>query len=259
MGTLLLALPVGIPVQAVFAQDAEAAKNAQQARDALNAMVTAMGGEMWLDQVNVFKHGHAAGFFHGNPDPGTTEIFEFESWPDKDRIEVTKHRDVIEFFVGQEGWEVNYRGKRALPKDQVDEFLRRRNHSIKVAAKVWLNDPKTILVYEGKHLASRHMADQVTLISAQNESITILMDANTHLPLERRFQWRDPEYHDKNTDVEDYDDYHTIQGFPTPLNISRAKNDEMTRQYYIDHVEYNRNLPGDFWDVNAAARRLKKK
>ena len=136
--------------------------------------------------------------------------------------------------------------------------MRRRNHSIEVAAKVWLKDPKTILIYEGKHLAARHLADQVTLISAENDAITILMDADSHLPLERSFKWRDPEYHDLNTDTEEYADYHVMDGFPTPLNISRSKNGEMTRQFYVKDIQYNRTLPDDFWDVTAAAKRLKR-
>ena len=255
---LALALPAGIPARLARAQDAVADKNAQQAREALNKMIAALGGQAWLDQKNVERHGYVAGFYHGNPDPGTTEVYEFTAWPDKYRQEVTKHRDVIEFYVGNEGYEVNYRGKRALPQDQVDDFIRRRNHSIEMAARVWLKDPKTILVYEGQHLAQRHLCEQVTLISAQNDAITILMAADTHLPMERSFKWRDPEYHDLNTDTEDFDDYHTIGGFPTPMNISRSKNGEMTRQFYIKDVEYNRDLPDDFWDVDVAARRLKK-
>lgn len=246
------------PVSLARAQDAVADKNAQKARDELNAMIQALGGQAWLDQKNVMRHGFLAGFYHGNPDPGTTEAWEFTSFPDKFREEVTKHRDVIEFYVGNEGWEVNYRGKRALPQETVDDFLRRRNHSIEVAAKVWLKDPNTILIYEGQHLAERHLCEQVTLISVQNDAITILLDADTHLPLERTFKWRDPTYHDLNTDTEDYADYHTIDGFPTPLNISRSKNGDMTREFYVRNVEYNRTLPEDFWDVNAAARRLKK-
>lgn len=253
-GVLAVALPVGV----ARAQDTVADKNAEKARDALKAMIDALGGQAWLDQKNAMRHGFLAGFYHGNPDPGTTEVWEFTSFPDKFREEVTKHRDVIEFFVGNEGWEVNYRGKRELPQDSVDDFLRRRAHSIEVAARVWFKDPKTILVYEGQHLAERHLCDQVTLISAENDAITILMDADTHLPLQRVFKWRDPLYHDMNTDTEDYADYHDIEGFPTPLNISRTKNGDMTREFYVRNVEYNRDLPEDFWDVNAAARRLKK-
>ena len=236
----------------------EVAKNAQQARAVLDKMVEALGGQAWLDIKNREQHGHVAGFFHGNPDPGTTEIFEFHSWPDHDRVDVTKHRDYVQFFTGRESWEVTWRGKKEIPKEQTDEYLRRRDHSIETAVKVWLKDPATILLYEGQHMAARHLAEQVTLISSLNESVTILCDMQTHLPLQRSFEWRDPVYKDKNTDTEEYADYHTFQGFPTALNISRSKNGEMVRQFYIDKVTYNENLPDDFWSVDAAEKRIKK-
>jgi hypothetical protein len=145
-----------------------------------------------------------------------------------------------------------------MDKEQLEDFVRRRDHSIETAVKVWLKDPNTILVYEGQHLAERHLAEQVTLISADNEAITILMDTQTHLPLRRSFQWRDPVYKDKNTDAEEYDNYRTVDGFPTPYSISRFKNDEMVRQYYVTKVSFNQQLPADFWSVDAAERRIKK-
>jgi hypothetical protein len=233
-------------------------KNARQARAALDAMVRALGGDAWMNMQNQEREGHIAAFYQGRPDPGTTEYFEFHQWPDHDRIEFTKHRDVAQFFIGRQGLEVTYRGKHPLDKDIVDDYMRRRDHSIETAVKVWMKDPNTILIYEGQHLAERHLAEQVTLISSQNEAITILMDEQTHLPLRRTFQWRDPEYHDKNTDAEEYDDYHVIQGFPTPLTISRYKNDDVLRQYFITKVSFNQTLPADFWDVDAEARKVKK-
>lgn len=260
LGAALLSIPA-----APRAQDAQtravqndAAKNADQARVKLEAMIQAMGGQTWLDIKNRYQHGQVAGFYHGTPNPGTLEMFEFHAWPDHDRLEATKHRDVITFYIGQEGWECTYRGKRAVPQEQLDEYLRRRGHSIETAVKLWMKDPKTIMVYEGQHLASRHLADQVTLISPENEAVTILMDSQTHLPLQRSFQWRDPVYKDKNTDTEEYDDYHVFDGIPTPMRITRYKNDEIVRQFYIDKIQYNQDLGADFWDVNTTARRLKK-
>ena len=32
---------------------------------------------------------------------GTTEYWEYHAWPDHDRIEYTKHRDVVQFYVGR--------------------------------------------------------------------------------------------------------------------------------------------------------------
>jgi hypothetical protein len=255
IAALLLAAPAATRTQS--GGDA-GAKNAAQARTALNAMIQALGGDAWLNQKNKEMEGHIAAFFHGTPDLGTTETFEFHQWPDRDRIEVTKHKDVVEFFVGNQGWEVTYRGKKPIDKDILDDYLRRRDHSIETAVKVWMKDPNTILVYEGERLAERHLAEQVTLISPQNESVTILMDAQTHLPLRRVFEWRDPDYHDKNTDAEEYDDYHNVDGFPTPFTISRFKNDEQVRQYYVTKVSYNQNLPADFWNVDAAEKKITK-
>jgi hypothetical protein len=254
MACAVLAMP-----QTTRTQTADdAAKNAQQARAALNAMVQALGGDAWLNMKNSMQQGHVAAFYHGQPDLGTTDLWQYHQWPDHDRTEVTKHRDVLEFYIGRDGWEVTFRGKKPMQKDLLEDYLRRRDHSIETAVKVWLKDPNTILVYEGKTMTERHLSEQVTLISPQNESITVQMDVQTHLPLKRSFQWRDPIYKDKNTDSEEYDDYHIIEGFPTAFSITRLRNDEMVRQYYVTKVEYNRDLPADFWDPDAAARRVKK-
>jgi hypothetical protein len=246
------------PVSRTQTSDESGDKNAKQARAALDAMVQAMGGQAWLNMKNMMRQGHVAGFDHGQPGEGTTDYWDYHAWPDQDRIEFTKHRDVVQFYLGHQGWEVTYRGKKALPQEQVDDWLRRRDHSIETVVKTWLNDPKTILVFEGQRLAERHLADQVTLISAQNESVTILMDTQTHLPLRRTFQWRDPEFKDKNLDAEEYDDYHTFDGIPTAFTITRYKNQDVIRQYFVVHVTYNQQLPADIWSVDAANQRIKK-
>jgi len=255
LAVAMLAMPFAARTQTT---DDASQKNAKQARTALDAMVQAMGGPDWLNMRTQLRQGHVAAFFHGKPSGGTTDYWEYHVWPDHDRIEYTKHRDVLQFYIGRTGEEVTYKGKAALPQEQVDDFLRRRDHSIETVIKLWLKDPQTILIYEGQRLAERHLADQVTLISAQNEAVTILMDTQTHLPLRRTFEWRDPLYKDKNLDAEEYDDYHTVNGLPTPFTITRFKNEDMISQRFLDHVTYNQDLPADFWDVNAAERRIKK-
>jgi hypothetical protein len=246
------------PVTRTQTTDEASVKNAQLAHAALDRMVQALGGPAWLNIKNQQRQGHIAAFFHGKPSGGTTAFWEYHEWPDHDRYEYTTHRDVLGFYIGREGWEVTYRGKHPLPQEQVDDFLRRRDHSIETVIKNWLPDPKTILVYEGQHLAERHLAEQVTLISANNEAVTILMDVQTHLPLRRTFEWRDPLYKDKNLDAEEYDDYHMMGGFQTPLNVTRFKNEDMVRQQFIDKATYNEQLAPDFWSVDAAEHRIKK-
>lgn len=254
---LITLLLVALPVSTQTSDDI-GAKNAQQARTILDAMVQALGGDAWLNMKNQVREGQVAAFFHGKPSGGTTEYFEFHQWPDHDRIEYTKHRDVVQFYEGRTGEEITFKGKNVLPQEQIDDWMRRRDHSIETAIKVWLKDPQTILLYEGQKMAERHLADQVTLISSSNEAITIQTDTQTHLPLRRTFEWRDPLYKDKNLDAEEYDDYHVMDGFPTPFTITRYKNEDQIRQYFLVHVKYNQDFPADFWDVDAVTRRIKK-
>jgi len=254
---LLTLLLVALPLSTQTSDDI-GTKNAKQARAVLDAMVQALGGDAWLNMKNQERQGQVAAFFHGKPSGGTTEYFEFHQWPDHDRIEYTKHRDVVQFYQGRTGEEVTFKGKAPLPQEQVDDWVRRRDHSIETAIKVWLKDPQTILLYEGQKMAERHLADQVTLISSSNEAVTIQTDTQTHLPLRRSFEWRDPLYKDKNLDAEEYDDYHVMEGFPTPFTITRFKNDDQIRQYFIVHVKYNQDLPPDLWDVDATTRKIKK-
>ena len=261
MGKHLLAVVLGIlsftgtvRAQAGSTQDV----NTKKAHAALDAMVQALGGDRWLNLQNSYIEGRTSGFYQGKPTGAIGDFYSWHVFPDKDRVELTKKHDVVDIFIGTEAWEVTYRGKRAIPKDEQDGFFRRRDHSVEVAIKVWLKDPNTILLFDGQSLAERHLADQVTLISSTNDSITIQMDAETHLPLRRTFQWRDPVYKDRNEEVEEYDDYHAIDGIPTPFAVTRFHNGDMTNQRFIYKAAYNVQLPQNAFDVDATAAKIKK-
>jgi hypothetical protein len=240
------------------AQDADADANQKKARATLDAMVTALGGQRWLTLTNSMQQGRTSGFYQGKPTGMTAEFYEIQKFPDQIRVELGKKRDVVEMIDGDQVWEITYKGKKELPKDQVLDLIRRRDHSLQTAMRVWLNDPKTVLIYGGQSLVERHLAEKTTLIDANNDSITIQTDAETHLPLQRTWQWRDPLYKDKNTDAEEYDDYHLVDGLPTAYTITRFHNGDMSNQRFLTHAAYNLPLPPDTFNPDQAAAKIKK-
>ncbi|MGC2402783.1 MAG: hypothetical protein WA510_23525 [Acidobacteriaceae bacterium] len=244
-------LPVG-------AQNDDAAANQKKARATLDAMVAALGGQRWLTLVSSMGQGRTSGFYQGKPTGATAEFYEFQKFPDQTRIELGKKRDVVDIISGDGAWEITYKGKKELPKDQLQELLRRRDHSIRTVVTSWLNDPKTILIYGGQNLVERHLADQTTLINSNNDSVTIQTDAETHLPLRRSYQWRDPVFKDKNTDAEEYDDYHTVDGLPTPFTVTRFHNDDMTNQRFLYRAAYGISLTPDMFNPDQTAAKIKK-
>jgi hypothetical protein len=238
--------------------DASANANQQKARAALDAMVAALGGQKWLSLETSMQHGRTSGFYQGKPTGAIADYTEFKKFPDQSRVELGKKRNVFEIVDGKQGWEVTYHGKKALRADQMADIIRRRNHSIRTAIQVWMKDPRTLLIFDGQSQVERHLTDKVTLIDAQNDSVTIQMDDQTHLPLRRSWQWRDPLYKDKNTDAEEYDDYHPVDGIPTPFTISRYHNGDLVNQRFLYRAAYNVPLPPDSFNPDVAAAKFGK-
>jgi hypothetical protein len=235
--------------------------SAKKARDILNAMVQALGGDLWLNQQNSYIDGRIAGFYQGKPTGATVQYWDWRT-PTAERIDLTEKKadkhDWIQVFTGKYCWEITFRGKLPIPKDQCAAAIRRRDHSIETAVHVWMKEPGTILMFEGQSLAERHLAQQVTLLNAENDSITIQVDAMSHLPLRCSWSWRDPVYKDKNEDVEEYDDYHNIEGIQTPFTVTRLHDGDMTQQRFVFKAAYNVPLPPDGFDVDALAARVHK-
>jgi hypothetical protein len=256
---ILLLASCAISGRAAFAQASQSPDaSAQKARAKLEAMIDALGGQRWLSLQNIFTNGRVSGFYQGKPTGEIGDYYEWHTPSGQQRIEAGKKHDDIEIFTGNDCWEATYQGKKALPKDICSDAIRRRDHSIDVAVRVWMKDPSTILIDDGQTLSERHLTDQVTLINSDNDSITIQMDAETHLPRSRTFQWRDPIYHDKNTEREEYDNYHLQDGFPTAFSITRFHNGDVTTQRYLYRAAYNGPLPPDAFNIDAAAARVKK-
>ena len=239
-------------------------------RQLIDQMVAALGGEAWLNRATIQIDGRTSSFFHGQPNPYITEYHELRrlavnGQPEADRvgfltergmIEPGKKIDVVQIWTAGNGYEITYKGQTALPKEQVEDYTRRRAHSIEEVVHTWLKAPGVMVVAEGTIMVDRRLADRVTVLSANNDAVTLDLDAATHLPLRRSFRWRNPQFNDYDEESESYDDYHTIQGLPTPLTITRYHNGEMSNQRYLTRVVYNLPLDPSLFDPAVA---LKKK
>jgi hypothetical protein len=121
---------------------------------------------------------------------------------------------------------------------------------------VWLKMPGVMVIAEGTTMVERRMADKVTVLSPDNDAVTIELDSTTHLPLRRKFESRNLTFKDLDEDAEEYDDYHTIQGLPTAFMITRYHNGDMASQRFLSKVEYNLALSPDLFNPELV---LKKK
>jgi len=227
--------------------------NAQKAKAVLDQVIQALGGQAYLNISDMKFEGRGYSFHHGQPNSLGTVFWRFRKFPDKDRAEFTKKRDIIQIYNGDKGYEITYKGVRTLDqKDELDAYLRRRHYSLDVVLRQWLNQPGVALFYEGQTVAAQKETEQVTVMNNKNEAVTLYIDIMTHLPVKKSFSWRDPADKQRNVEEEIFDNYRPIQNIMTPFDTTRMFNNEMSAQSFLTGASYNQGLSDSLFDPQAA-------
>jgi hypothetical protein len=225
--------------------------NARKAKELIEQAIEALGGQAYLSIRNMQQSGRGYSFHHGRPTSNGVQFWRFVQFPDKERVEVTKERDVATVYTGNKGYEITYKGVHALDQKDCEDYLRRRKFSLETVLRTWVNNPAVALFYEGSAIAAEHPALQVTLINSSNEAVTLYFDMDTHLPIKKSFVWRDPVDRQRNVEEEVYDNYRVVQGIKTPYDVTRFFNGDMANQRFMNSVAYNQNLDPAMFDPNS--------
>ena len=228
-----------------------AQENARKAKAAIDQAIQALGGQTYLTIRDREQQGRGYSFHHGRPNGSGGVFWSFTEFPDKERVELTKERDIAELYVGNKGYEITYKGPRPIEQKDLDDYLRRRRFSLDTVLRTWVNDPGVVLLFEGPAVAAQHPAVQITLINSQNESVTLYFDTDTHLPVKKSFSWRDPVDKQRNVEEEVYENYRQVSGVMAPYNLTRYFNEDMASQRFLNSVTINQGLDEAMFDPHS--------
>ena len=220
----------------------EAQANQQKARAILDRAIQTMGGPAYLSVDDFKEEGRSGSFYHGQSRGSDILYFRTWLWPDKERIEYTKQRDIAFVYNGDQAYEITFRGTKLLDpakEENVKLYLLRKSHSLETILRKWLKDPGAALFYQGTSLSENHEVDTVTVMNAQNDAVTIQVDTATHLPVKKTFMVRDPQSRERDEIAEVYDNWKDVQGIKVPYNLTLLKNGELTSQRFINSITFN--------------------
>ncbi len=244
------ATPASVPAGWPTAQFATAKDpGVQKAVHVLDQMIRALGGDAWLNVSSMTSEGRTYGFYHGQPNSMSIQYWRFWEWPDKQRVELTKQRDIVELLVGDKGYEITYKGTATQDPKLLQESLRRREHSLEWVVRKWLPARGTVILYSGTAMVERNLADQITVLSANDDSVTLSIDDQTHLPVKVGYSWRDPldRQFDEASTV--FGNYKPVQGVQTPFSVVQYHNDEMSGQRFLTAAAYNTSLAPSLFET----------
>lgn len=223
----------------------------QKARVLVDQMIAALGGPTWLTYKTTEQQGRSYAFYHGKPSSAGTLYWRFYEYPDKERRELTKQRDVVDIYNGDKGYEKTFKGTATEEDKIVQEYVRRRQHSLEVVIREWLKDPQTVLLYIGQSVADQQMVDVVSILNKNNDEVSIGIDVHTHLPINKRYTWRDPDHY-KVEEETTYGNYRKVQGITSPFTITNKRDGEISGQNFLTHIAYNTTFPPGFFDAQVS-------
>jgi hypothetical protein len=252
-------------------------ENTKKARAVLDQAIEALGGQAYLNFQDVKQEGRSYSFHRGQAKgPGVSFTRTRKLW-DKDRVDYTASQEIDYPFIyidipvgsskthvsliynGDKGYEVTNKGVRDMnDQDELGPYLRRRHFSLDAVLRQWLNQPGVALFYEGQTVAAQKPVDQVTVMNAKNEAVTLYLDSNTHLPVKKSFTWRDPTDKQRNIEEEVFDNYRPIQNVMTAFDDTRFFNGEMSGQAFLTKASYNQGAPDTLFSPREVAASKKR-
>jgi hypothetical protein len=255
------------PQPAVNLNDSD---NARQARAVLDKTIEALGGQPYLTYENRVEEGRYYPLYHGRTESTGIPYRYYLEYPDRDRFEVLHTKDIhvlpgmidiggvkVEhkfdlalIHNGDKGYEITYKGTAAQDKLDLENFLRRRQHSLEWVFRKWIRDPNVAMFYDGTAVVDGKVTEGVTLLNSRNDSVSVFLDQNTHYPVKISYSWRDPKDKQKDVEEEVYDSYKPVQGIWTPHSITRYFNGETSQQRFIATASYNQKIPDSMFEAS---------
>jgi hypothetical protein len=221
-------------------------KNRRLFQDAIQIL----GGDPYLKVADSVSEGN---YFMFDREGASSGLLKFNDWtklPDKSRFELgnrKKERDVFVFNLEKkEGWILEgQKDTRTATQEELKEFQTSVKHSIEYIFRYRYKDPENKLFYLG--LADDNsQLEMVKMIDSENDEITVYFDRLSKLPARVEYQVVD-QRGVRYRQVEEFSQWHMIQGVNTPMRIDVTRNGRPYSQQFITKITYNNALTDSFF------------
>ena len=222
-------------------------QSAAKARQILDQAIEALGGNAYLNVRDVTCTGRIGQFDHAGEVTGFGKFIDFSQPPSKERQENLPKRNIIEIYNGDKGWDLDRGGVSTAPRADIADFQETVMKDLDNILRHRIHEQGMIMRYGGPDIVDLKQADWVELVDSDNRTIRIAFADNTHLPIRKTVETRDPRMQRKSEEIEYYSNYHPIDGIETPFQITRERNQIKIFQVFFDKCDYNTSLADAFF------------
>jgi hypothetical protein len=245
-----------------------AQNTAKGGKEIVDRSLAALGGDKFLNMRYRVASGRIYSFFHDQLSGlDRAKIYtEYLDTEPKDGVAIRERQllgkkgDYSLLFLQKEGWDITFRGARAIEDEQWQRYVRTTRNDILYILKVRHNEPGMTFDYVGSDVYLSTHVEIVDITDSQDQTIRVYFDHNTLYPIRETFSWLDPVTRSRNDAVAEFNKYRDIGGgVMWPFTIERSRNGYKSFQMFAENMEANGEVPPKMFDLPPGAKLLQKK
>ena len=213
-----------------------------KARELVKQAVEALGGSAYLGVKDVTCTGRLSSFDHSGDVTGFGKFIDYTQPPDKERQENLPKRNIISVFSGDKGWDLDRGGVSEAPQSDLADYKEDVQKDLDNILRHRVHEQGITLRYAGPDVVDLKQAQWIELVDSDDRTIRIAFADNTHLPIRKTVETRNPRTRFKTTEIEYYSNYHPLDGVQTPFQITRERNGIKVYQVFFDICHYNTSV-----------------
>jgi hypothetical protein len=262
------AFSFALAVALASGQAVAAESNFDRGKRLVNECLAALGGDRFLNMTDRVETGRAYSFYreqvsglsiaklytrYRSMTTDTAETLAVE-----EREYFGKKADSSVLFSTTEAFELSFRGARPL---RVERFARYKETTIRdifYILRIRLKEAGMIFESRGADVIDNRPVEIVDIADAQNRVTTVYFDQTTKLPMRQKFDRRNLETKEKDTEVTTFTKYRDVDGVQWPFDMHRERNGEKIYEMFSDSCDINKGITDDRFQLPSNVKVLKK-
>jgi hypothetical protein len=250
------------PSTAGPAQEMLPEQSSAKAKQVLQQVINALGGQAYLNVHDTQCDGRAAQFGTTGTLMGFTLFRDIWLLPDKNRVEyftkgehtilgflmgaddllITHGGAMITVYTGDGGWTLDKSGVSDEPEDVIKNFNDQVKSGMNNMLRKRMNEPGVDVQYGGTDLIDLKEAEWIEFTDSDHREMRMGIDKFTRLPLRWIVTTRNPETRVYTAVTTSYTQYRALDGVKTPLSIEMSRDDRKLTQTFLTECKYNADL-----------------
>ena len=240
-------------------------QSAAKAKQVLNQLISAMGGQAYLQTRDTDCTGRLAHFEHNGDLSGYTKFRDYWHLPDKNRTEYEvngakggflgvligqipfKGGTIIELFNGQEGWTMDRGGVSEQPSTAITDFQEQTKRDLDNVLRFRLKEEGMVFRYGGQDLVDMKPVEWVELVDRDERTFRLAVLQSSHLLARSIVVTRDETTRERTEEVTSYGNFHMMGQVMAPLQVERRRDGRRLFQAFFDSCSFDQNFAPDFF------------